>query len=149
MKIVKTISELQMARNELQGSVGFVPTMGALHNGHLSLIQKSVEENANTIVSIFVNPTQFLPNEDLGKYPKKELADIIFTTTHKAKGLEYEQVIMADDFITKKELINPKNKISYLKAIEELNIYYVAATRAKKAIKMADLELQYNSNELI
>jgi superfamily I DNA/RNA helicase len=80
---------------------------------------------------------------------KKELADIIFTTTHKAKGLEYEQVIMADDFITKKELINPKNKISYLKAIEELNIYYVAATRAKKAIKMADLELQYNSNELI
>ncbi len=80
---------------------------------------------------------------------KKELADIIFTTTHKAKGLEYEQVIMADDFITKKELINSKNKLSYLKAIEELNIYYVAATRAKKAIKMADLELQYNSNELI
>ncbi len=78
---------------------------------------------------------------------KKELANIIFTTTHKAKGLEYEQVIMADDFITKKELLNPKNKISYLKAIEELNIYYVAATRAKKAIKMADLNLSYTYNE--
>jgi superfamily I DNA/RNA helicase len=78
---------------------------------------------------------------------KKELADIIFTTTHKAKGLEYEQVIMADDFITKKELINPKNKISYLKAIEELNIYYVAATRAKKVIQLADLNLSYTYNE--
>ena len=54
---------------------------------------------------------------------------------------------MADDFITKKELLNPKNKISYLKAIEELNIYYVAATRAKKAIKMADLNLSYTYNE--
>lgn len=78
---------------------------------------------------------------------KKELADIIFTTTHKAKGLEYEQVIMADDFITKKELLNPKNKISYIKAIEELNIYYVAATRAKKVIQLADLNLSYTYNE--
>ena len=75
--------------------------------------------------------------------PKKELADIVFTTTHKSKGLEYEQVIMADDFITKKEIDNPKNKTSYLRIIEELNIYYVAATRAKKAIELAPLDLHY------
>ena len=52
----------------------------------------------------------------------KEDADLVFTTTHKSKGLEYDQVIMADDFITKKELSNPKNKVSFLKLQEELNI---------------------------
>ena len=76
MKIVKTIQELQSARKELQGSVGFVPTMGALHHGHVSLIQKSLEQNDHTIVSIFVNPTQFLAHEDLSKYPRKPEADI-------------------------------------------------------------------------
>ena len=73
----------------------------------------------------------------------KEEADLIFTTTHKSKGLEFEQVIMADDFITKKELSNPKNKVSFLKLQEELNIYYVAATRVKSAIWPASLNLEY------
>ncbi len=74
---------------------------------------------------------------------KKDEADIIFTTTHKSKGLEYEQVIMANDFISKKELTNQKSKMSFTQATEELNIYYVAATRAKKAIDMAPLHLDY------
>lgn len=78
---------------------------------------------------------------------KKEEADIIFTTTHKSKGLEYSQVIMADDFITKKEISNPKNKMSFLRILEELNIYYVAATRAKDVIEMAPLDLHYTYNE--
>ena len=77
----------------------------------------------------------------------KKDADIIFTTTHKSKGLEYEQVIMADDFISKKELVNTKNKLSYQRANEELNIYYVAATRAKNVIQLADLNLTYTYNE--
>ena len=78
MKIINTVAALQQAVTEAkqQGlSVGLVPTMGALHEGHASLIRQSVAENQLTVVSVFVNPTQFNDPKDLQHYPRTFEAD--------------------------------------------------------------------------
>jgi pantoate--beta-alanine ligase len=91
MEVVTALEELRAARNRLEGPVGFVPTMGYLHAGHLSLAQAARTSCRSVIASIFVNPTQFGPQEDLASYPRnlprdlalleQEGVDLVWTPT--------------------------------------------------------------------
>lgn len=78
MEICRTVTQLKsaIAARRDRGDVGFVPTMGALHAGHASLIERCTKENATTVVSVFVNPTQFNDPDDLKNYPRTEAADL-------------------------------------------------------------------------
>lgn len=78
-KVIQTVSEMQQITQELKSTgktIGFVPTMGALHEGHLSMMRRSVEENDITVISVFVNPLQFGPNEDFDAYPRQIDQDV-------------------------------------------------------------------------
>ncbi|MEO1441315.1 MAG: pantoate--beta-alanine ligase, partial [Chloroflexota bacterium] len=91
MKVIQTISDLRTARAALGDDVGVVTTMGALHAGHMALVKQARFDNERVLVTIFVNPTQFGPDEDLGSYPRtleRDLqlletagVDVVFTPT--------------------------------------------------------------------
>lgn len=79
VRVFNTIDQVRAWRREktlLGQTIGFVPTMGALHKGHLDLVRASIAENNHTIVSIFVNPSQFAPHEDFGQYPRTVDSDV-------------------------------------------------------------------------
>ena len=76
MNIINTIQKFRVWRQGISGSIGFVPTMGALHNGHLSLVEEANKMCLHTVVSIYLNPAQFAPEEDLETYPQNLKYDL-------------------------------------------------------------------------
>jgi pantoate--beta-alanine ligase len=89
VKVFASLAEWRSARRDLPGPVGFVPTMGALHSGHAALLERSVDECASTVLSIYLNPTQFNNVADLERYPRTLEADLDL-----ARGAGVDAVIM-------------------------------------------------------
>ena len=85
MKVIKIVADFRAAQREYPRPLGLVPTMGYLHEGHLSLVRRCREDNATAVASIFVNPTQFGPSEDLSTYPRDMEGDL---SKLKAEGVD-------------------------------------------------------------
>jgi pantoate--beta-alanine ligase len=111
MIVVETIEELRLARASLDAPIGYVPTMGYLHEGHLSLVRAAHQDCASVVVSIYVNPTQFGPQEDFSKYPRDlkrdldllqaENVDLVWTPTDKAMYPDGYQTWVMVERVTK------------------------------------------------
>ena len=118
MKVIKTVEEFKQIRKSLENkSVGFVPTMGGLHDGHLSLIQRAIKENDVSVVSVYLNPTQFNDKKDLETYPanfdddcallEKAGVDYLFAPTYPVMYPDdYKYMLTEKDF--SKELCGAK-----------------------------------------
>ena len=118
MEVISTVEEFRAAKAKRRGEWGLVPTMGYLHAGHLSLVERAHKENEFVAVSIFVNPTQFGPNEDLAAYPRDLERDL--------KLLESLDVDLV--FNPLPEVMYPPHYQTYV-TVEEVTKYLEGASR--------------------
>lgn len=145
MKVIQSLTTLKKTVDALKKkkqSIGFVPTMGFLHEGHLSLVRLSKKENAVTVVSIFVNPLQFGPREDFKRYPRsaardrgilrKEKADILF----KPRGKDF----YPKDFETS---VSPKNLGKRLCGLSRPTHFAGVATVVLKLVNLVRPDVMY------
>ncbi|MFC1618519.1 pantoate--beta-alanine ligase [Candidatus Neomarinimicrobiota bacterium] len=103
MIVIRTAEELRAFRPQLQAPVGFVPTMGDLHEGHLSLVRRAIRENSSAIASIYINPIQFEKHDDLAGYPRtwKKDKDLLANLAISAVFLPEDAVMYPEGFSTK------------------------------------------------
>ena len=103
MEVLRTIAELRQhtSRWRIAGqTIGLIPTMGALHNGHLSLIKLAQGKCDRVIATIFVNPRQFLPNEDFDEYPRNEESDIDSQIIQNKENNSQENLLSQEEIIS-------------------------------------------------
>ena len=151
MRLFTTIAGLNcylnLLRNEQKKSpdtIGLVPTMGALHKGHLSLIKRAREENTITVVSIFINPLQFAPREDFKEYPRqleidkefceKEGVDVIFAPTPETMGMKNALSTDAQDSTT--TVVSPSHMTSIMCGVSRPNFFQGVATIVTKLLNI-------------
>jgi pantoate--beta-alanine ligase len=116
MRIIRSISQMQKIAGALKRkgrTIGFVPTMGALHEGHLSLVRQSRKDNRTAVVSIFVNPIQFSPKEDLKIYPRPFKKDLSLLRKEKVDFVFYPPAdkMYPENFQTSIEVKNLSNAL--------------------------------------
>lgn len=114
MEIIRTVAELKAKLDDARsrGTIGLVPTMGALHAGHLSLIERARRENDTVVVSVFVNPTQFNNPTDLATYPRTEEADAALLSS---AGVDYAFIPSVDEVYPE-----PDTRVFYLGPVAEV-----------------------------
>ena len=137
MKVIKSISEMKQWSDTQRAKglqIGFVPTMGFLHEGHLSLMRIAREKCDAVVVSIFVNPTQFAPGEDFNRYPrdfkrdealcKKEGISVIFYPSHEDMYPESHRTFVITDQLS--QLLCGKSRPTHFKGVTTICLLYTS-----------------------